>query len=65
MKDFISKLKKTRQAIVLDNRAFEDFNMGTITIEELYEGMKKNNNMKQVKKPDMKEFEEWVHKLGW
>lgn len=65
MKDFISKLKKTRQAIILDNRAFEDFNMGTITIEELYEGMKKNNNMKQVKKPDMKEFEDWVHKLGW
>ena len=65
MRDFISKLKKTRQAIVLDNRAFEDFNMGTITIEELYEGMKKNNNMKQVKKPDMKDFEDWVHKLGW
>ena len=65
MKDFISKLKKTRQAIVLDNRAFEDFNMGVITIEELYEGMKKNNNMKQVKKPDMKDFEDWVHKLGW
>ena len=65
MRDFISKLKKTRQAIVLDNRAFEDFNMGTITIEELYEGMKKNNNMKQVKKPDMKEFEDWAHKLGW
>ena len=65
MRDFISKLKKTRQAIVLDNRAFEDFNMGLITIEELYEGMKKNNNMKQVKKPDMKEFADWVHKLGW
>ena len=65
MRDFISKLKKTRQAIILDNRAFEDFNMGVITIEELYEGMKKNNNMKQVKKPDMKEFEDWVHGLGW
>ena len=65
MRDFISKLKKTRQAIVLDNRAFEDFNMGLITIEELYECMKKNNNMKQVKKPDMKDFEDWVHKLGW
>ena len=65
MRDFISKLKKTRQAIILDNRAFEDYNLGLITIEELYEGMKKNNNMKQVKKPDMKDFEDWVHKLGW
>jgi hypothetical protein len=65
MRDFISKLKKTRQAIILDNRAFEDFNMGVISIEELYEGMKKNNNMKNVKKPDMKDFEDWVHKLGW
>ena len=56
MRDFISKLKKTRQAIVLDNRAFEDFNMGVITIEELYEGMKKNNNMKQVKKAGYERF---------
>lgn len=65
MRDFISKLKKTRQALILDNRAFEDFNMGLLTIDELFEAMKQNNNMKNVKKPDMETFEQWVHNLGW
>lgn len=64
-KKFKSQLKKTDQARILDTRAFEDYNAGILTREELFEGIKLNNKMKFIGEVDMDEFERWVHKLGW
>lgn len=66
LNDFRKQLRNTRQCLVLDHRALEDFDMGYITSEELMVAMIRNNRMKlHCGRPTVEQFESWVHGLGW